>query len=502
MKRHLTTNAALSVLGALAFAACSTGTTGLEGPAGPAGPPGAPGVAGGLLIGDGGSEGGASNGDSPQVSARALQGLAISPVSIPTAGLSAATAEQLGQGSYLVNAVGSCGDCHTSSAGGAEKYLAGGISYAIDNGGVVYARNLTPDAKTGMTLTEDQFVTALTTGRDFSDKTGQSVLLVMAWSHFRWLTTADLKAIYAYLKAIPAVSNEVAPDVKKASELNGPPAASPPSTYDEGTVARLLPPSVDAQGNPVDDPDSVMRGLAIRPLDAPSEATLQSLSAHEQAALGRGSYLANAAQCSDCHTNPPRVELRPGKPNYLGVNTADYLTGGRVFLVPAPLETSLHQVRSMSANLTGETNGFLQEPEDTFARFLAIIESGTHADESVHGEAARALGWPMPWQDFRKMTLDDLEALYAYLKALPHLSGTADKDTWDYARYCQTAADCNSGEICSANECAGAACGPDDDDGGDEGAVDTSDVCNACQSCQASRCSAPGPSDPCLTGGI
>ena len=396
MKQHAIASAFLSLAGGAAFAACSTGTTGLQGPEGPAGPRGVAGPAGGLLVADGGEEGGAANGDSPQVSARALKGLAISPVTLQTAGLSTASAEQLGQGSYLVNAVGSCSDCHTPGGAGPEKYLAGGIAYAVDNGAVVYSRNLTPDTKTGMTLTEDQFITALTTGRDFSDKSGNSVLLVMAWSHFRWMTTDDLKAIYAYLKAVPPVPNEVVSDAKQASELNGPPVASPPSTYDEGAVARLLPPSVDAQGQPIHDPDSVMRGLAIRPLDAPSDATLQALSPHEQAVLGRGSYLANVAQCSDCHTNPPRVELHPGKPNYLGVNTADYLTGGRVFLVPATLEVSLKQVRSMSANLTGATNGFLQEPEDTSTASSQSSRAGrTPTSPSTARRRARS-GGPCP----------------------------------------------------------------------------------------------------------
>ena len=264
-------------------------------------------------------------------------------------------------------------------------------------------------------------------------------------------------------------------------------------------------------GQPISDPDAILRGLAIRPLDAPSDAALQSLPARDQAALGRGSYLANAAQCSDCHTNPPRVELRPGKPNYMNVNTAGYLTGGRVFLVPAPLEPSLHQVRTMSADLTGETNGFLQDPEDTFGRFLAILESGTHSSKSPHGEPARALGWPMPWQDFRNMTTDNLEALYTYLKALPHLGGAADKATAPYARYCQAASDCESGEVCTANECAGASCGPASSDAGGAGGADgasdgavarADDSCNACQPCQASRCAVPASSDACLASGL
>ena len=245
MKRHLIPSGLLYLVGTVAFAACSTSKVGLEGPPGPPGAQGPQGPAGVLPVSDGGSGNDVAvvNGDMPPVSARAQRGLEISPVAVPTAGLSSAQAEQLGLGSYLVNAVGACPDCHTSSGpSGSAKYLAGGLAYAVDNGAVVYARNLTPDPTTGMTLTQDEFVTALTTGQDFSDKSGNSILLVMAWSHFRWLTPDDLKAIYAYLKAIPAVANQVPTDTKQASTLNGPPVASPPTTYDEGAVQRPFPP--------------------------------------------------------------------------------------------------------------------------------------------------------------------------------------------------------------------------------------------------------------------
>ena len=80
MRRDSIASAFLCLFGGIALAACSTGTTGLEGPAGPTGPRGTPGPAGSLLLVDAGDEGGAANGDSPQVSARALKGLDISPV--------------------------------------------------------------------------------------------------------------------------------------------------------------------------------------------------------------------------------------------------------------------------------------------------------------------------------------------------------------------------------------------------------------------------------------
>jgi mono/diheme cytochrome c family protein len=472
-------------LGALGGAGCGTGTSGLEGPPGP---PGAAGEAGVSVVVV--NDAGVLVTPTPPLSARATQGIAISPVPMPIAGLPMEQAEQLGIGSYLVNAVCSCSDCHTPAGGGSDKFLAGGTGYAVDDGSVVYARNLTPDKQTGMTLTAMQFATVMTTGRDFNDKTGNSVLLVMAWSHFRWMTPADLAAIYAYLQAIPPVVNKVTADMKAASLLNGPPPPAPVQ-YDEGDVIRPLPPLVDAMGNPVNDPDAVMRGLAIRPLDAPTDLALDAMPADEQAQIGRGSYLANAAQCSDCHTNPPRLELQPGMPNYMQVNTADYLSGGRVFQVPPPIAAMNLQARTMSSDLTGDMNGFFNQSTDSFARFIAFLQSGTHVAAAASSKPPRALGWPMPWQDFRNMALDDLEALYTYLKALPPLTGPADKVTPGFARYCAAANDCNTGETCTANECAGAAC-----------AAASPYACGACQTCASSACAAPALTDPCVTQGI
>src|SRR4051812_33025084 len=60
----------------------------------------------------GGGDAGADAADASPYSPRAQRGLDISPVPLTTTGLSTAQIEQIGQGSYLVNAVATCGDCH------------------------------------------------------------------------------------------------------------------------------------------------------------------------------------------------------------------------------------------------------------------------------------------------------------------------------------------------------------------------------------------------------
>jgi len=122
----------------------------------------------------------------------------------------------VGLGSYLVNAVGACNDCHTAppyADGGdpyagetarvnAENYLAGGIPF-----GPVISPNITPD-ENGLPagLGFDEFRSVMRTGRDPDEP--ERLLQVMPWPAYANLTEYDLRAIYEYLKAIPHAEPE------------------------------------------------------------------------------------------------------------------------------------------------------------------------------------------------------------------------------------------------------------------------------------------------------
>jgi hypothetical protein len=125
----------------------------------------------------------------------------------------------VGLGSYLVNAVGGCNDCHTAPpytkdpyAGlGAPKqinnacYLAGGTPFGPPGPGTPVSRDITPfeDGKpAGLTL--KQFIHVIRTGED-PDHPG-TVLEVMPWPVYQAMTDRDLKAVYTYLSAIPPIA--------------------------------------------------------------------------------------------------------------------------------------------------------------------------------------------------------------------------------------------------------------------------------------------------------
>jgi hypothetical protein len=74
--------------------------------------------------------------------------------------------------------------------------------------GISYTKNLTPDNETGLgTWTEQQFIDTIRNGRE--QGRGRPILPPMPWPAYRNMTDADLKAIFAYLKSIPAIKNKV-----------------------------------------------------------------------------------------------------------------------------------------------------------------------------------------------------------------------------------------------------------------------------------------------------
>ena len=76
--------------------------------------------------------------------------------------------------------------------------------------GVSFTQNLTPDDSTGLgEWTEETFIQALRTGRHQGQPNGRMILPPMPWAFFRYVSDDDLKAIWAYLRSLPAISNSV-----------------------------------------------------------------------------------------------------------------------------------------------------------------------------------------------------------------------------------------------------------------------------------------------------
>lgn len=169
------------------------------------------------------------------------------------AGQSKVVAKRIERGKYLVTIMG-CNDCHTPFKMGPKgpepdmsRMLSGhpesvklppvprfsepwmGVFDATLTAfagpwGVSYSANLTPDQNTGLGIwTEDMFIKALRTGKHMA--TSREIQPPMPWRWTSQATDDDLKAIFAYLRSIPPVTNHV-PDYEPPAPPGQPPAAA------------------------------------------------------------------------------------------------------------------------------------------------------------------------------------------------------------------------------------------------------------------------------------
>lgn len=163
--------------------------------------------------------------------------LAVAKGGAPAAPARAAAAE-VARGKYLVTVM-LCNDCHTPfklGPNGPEPdmtrmlsghpadvkmppapalppgpwAMVGAATMTAWSGpwGVSFTANLTPDADTGLGgWTPEMFIQALRTGKHQGK--GRPILPPMPYPWISQLTDSDLRAVFAYLRSIPAISNKV-----------------------------------------------------------------------------------------------------------------------------------------------------------------------------------------------------------------------------------------------------------------------------------------------------
>jgi Cytochrome c len=147
-------------------------------------------------------------------------------------------ADPVQRGKYLVTAL-ACNDCHTPFKMGANgpepdmskmlsghpesltmpeppklpdgpwQWIGSSTNTAFSGPwGVTYSTNLTPDENTGIGIwDEEMFVNALRTGKHMG--TSRPLMPPMPWQAYSQLNDEDLKAIFAYLRTVPAIANRV-----------------------------------------------------------------------------------------------------------------------------------------------------------------------------------------------------------------------------------------------------------------------------------------------------
>jgi hypothetical protein len=170
--------------------------------------------------------------------------------------------------------------------------------------------------------------------------------------------------------------------------------------------------------------------------------------------VGLGSFLVNAvADCNGCHTGggPPNFNYAAGGNPYFGqpkkTDPTVYLSGGSDFgPVAPPTGPNMYTGPDMIArNLTPDKTG-LPEGGHTLSDFMQIMRTGIDFDH-LHPNCTSLTPTPqppncipstpdnpvngnllqiMPWPVFQSMSDHYLQAIYAYLTAIPCISGPTD----------------------------------------------------------------------------
>lgn len=187
------------------------------------------------------------------------------------------TRERIARGKYIVEGIGVCGGCHTPGSHEGKpdekKHLAGD-TILIEGLGTIHIPNITQDAETGIGgWTDGEIIRAI---REGINKKGEIMFPFMPYPAYGDMSDDDVKAVAAYLRTVPPVSNKV-PKFKAPFPIN--------------IMFWLFAPT----------PEPV-KGVPNPPKD-------------DQLALGK--YLVTIGACNDCHTK------RKG----MGYDMSKYLAG-------------------------------------------------------------------------------------------------------------------------------------------------------------------------------
>jgi mono/diheme cytochrome c family protein len=221
---------------------------------------------------------------------------------VAMAGSHAAAQSAVERGSYLVNTIMTCANCHSPKgppAAVAGKDFSGGLRFNEPPFDVT-APNITSDKETGLGgWTDAEIKTLLLTGKN---KNGIQAAEVMPTAFYPILTPEDLNAIVAYLRSLPPIKNKVPDPVYKIAL-----------------------------------PHHVFPGAE----KAYSQADLNDK-------LKKGQYLATIGHCMECHT--------PFKPGADADFAGSLGKGGREFPGPWGISKSRNITSSKTAGLGNWTD--------------------------------------------------------------------------------------------------------------------------------------------------
>lgn len=147
----------------------------------------------------------------------------------------------------------------------------------------------------------------------------------------------------------------------------------------------------------------------------------QASAMDQKAKVERGKYLVSVMGCTDCHTpkimgsqgpEPDPARFLSGHPSNVKITSAPAPNGPWIASTDGDMTAWAGPWGvSFAANLTPDRNtGLGIWTEEMFEKAL---RNGRHMGTS------RPILPPMPWQNFRKLSDEDLASIYAYLRTIP-----------------------------------------------------------------------------------
>jgi mono/diheme cytochrome c family protein len=265
------------------------------------------------------------------------------------------------RGSYLVNTIMACGNCHTPRGADGkpvtDRFLAGGGLTLATPAFTVTASNITPDKETGIgSWSDSEIKHALLAGMrpDHGHLAGVALAAVMPANFYKGLLPDDLDAVVAYLHTVKPVRNEIAEPVYKA------PAHRDPYPDAEAGFTKAM----------MSDP------------------------------VKHGAYLATIGHCMECHAAWSR-----GVSDFKG----GLGRGGREF---PPLGAPEGTPPSVAANITSDKTAGIGAWSDQ--------EIGRAITKGL-GRDGHPLKPPMAFGYYAGLKASDVADIIAYLRTVPPL---------------------------------------------------------------------------------
>jgi mono/diheme cytochrome c family protein len=265
------------------------------------------------------------------------------------------------RGSYLVNTIMACGNCHSPRDADGKpieaRAFSGGLTFTTP-AFVATASNITQDVETGIgSWSEAEIRRALIEGMrpDHGRLAGVPLAAIMPANFYMALLPDDLDAIVAYLRTIEPIRNEVTAPVYKAP------------------ARRDLYPDAEA-------------GFTKAMFDDP---------------IKRGAYLVTIGHCMECHSAWSR-----GVSDFKG----GLGRGGRAF--PARQGSAEGSPESIAANITSDSVAGIGAWNDQ-----EIVRAITHGI----ARDGKPLKPPMAYDYYAGLKDGDLADIIAYLRTVPPL---------------------------------------------------------------------------------